>query len=385
MRDPAIGARPPTGHRVPWRGDGDASGSRAKADRVFGDALRALADDGDRCFGGGDVEFEPLEMIERPLSIVLRARVWLAGHPTSVYLKRFKLPGGGPEQREIMQGRVTTEFDTALRTHRAFDAHGSTDMRCVRPIACFPELLVIVTEEAQGDTLSARLDRDAAWLRAGFEALEESVRRVGLWVRTFQAVSPVEGQVSLEEMREYLDVRLRKLVSRGTRLYSERERRTLLAAFDRQARSVPRSALRRVAVHADLSPANVLVDGNAVTVLDFARSSTGGMYLDLARLYTQLEILKAKPQFIGRRIDRLKRALLDGFEPGLSPEHPLFRLFCLQHLACRSLKVTSPSAPLRVRLYNWHTHRFQQRWLRNLAASGRPSRNAILAADAAQS
>ena len=71
--------------------------------------------------------------------------------------------------------------------------------------------------------------------------------------------------------------------------------------------------------------------------------------------------------------------------PLMIAAHPLFRLFCLQHLACRSLKVTSPSAPLRVRLYDWHTHRFQQRWLRNLAASGRPSRNAILAADAAQS
>ena len=45
----------------------------------------------------------------------------------------------------------------------------------------------------------------------------------------------------------------------------------------------------------------------------------------------QLALLRAKPQFRHRVIAPLQDALLRGFDPGLTPRYPLFRLLSMLH------------------------------------------------------
>jgi hypothetical protein len=142
----------------------------------------------------------------------------------------------------------------------------------------------------------------------------------------------------------------------------------VLRYFDRTADDVEGGDLREVLTHGDLAPSNILVDGETVTVIDFAMVSPGGLYMDVARLYTQLEFLLAKPKFRPAVVRQLQRGLLVGFDPGLEPERPLFRLFLLQHLLCQMSSLARNPAPLPARLYNRHQLRLRCRWLETFAA-----------------
>jgi Ser/Thr protein kinase RdoA (MazF antagonist) len=169
-------------------------------------------------------------------------------------------------------------------------------------------------------------------------------------------------------MREYIDVRLRRLLVTRRPVLSDRDRTRLLAYFDRTAALVGAADLTEVLTHGDLAPSNVLIDGPCVTVIDFAMTTPGGVFMDVARLYTQLEFLLAKPKFRPTAVRSLQRALLDGFDPNLRPDRPLFRLFLLQHLLCHMSNLARNPSPVLSHLYNHHQLRLRQQWLQTFVA-----------------
>jgi len=341
----------------------------ADAERLFGDVLAALSAESQRFFQVAETRFEPLELIERPFSHVLRARARHVDTCSYVFLKRFKLLGPADEQFDLMRNRVVGEFASAVRVHDLLAAYPG--LNAVRPIACFPDALVIATEQAGGETLTALLERRAAWrpsTRTSNE-LAQPVRQVGLWIRTFQAVAAVDGRFDLDDMRTYLDTRLLKLVRSDAVSFGEEDRQSILRAFDGRAVKVDHRDLALVPIHADLSPANILISDRDVTVLDFARSASGGLYHDVARMYTQLEFLKVKPTFAAAVVDRLNQALLDGFDSTLRPDRPLFQLFCLQHVVCHLTRLSLTAATGWSRFYNWRVRRQHRLWLDTFAAA----------------
>jgi hypothetical protein len=84
-------------------------------------------------------------------------------------------------------------------------------------------------------------------------------------------------------------------------------------------------------IDADLAPGNILIAGSRVVVLDFAMVQRGTRLHDISRLWVQLDTLRAKPQFRARTVRQLQRALLAGFDEGLSAERPLFRYLVMLH------------------------------------------------------
>jgi hypothetical protein len=334
---------------------------RRAVEELFGPAMQQLAASSLDLLGASSVRFEPLALTERPFSHVLRVRTWCDGRPLIHFFKRFKLLGPGADQAILMRERVAGEFSTTSRIHglmRQCPGAGT-----IKPVAYFPDELVIVTEEAAGQTLTEVLE-SAAWRPQPevVKSLEQTMERVGAWIRSFQEVTPVEGRFSLRGMRDYLDARLMKLVRNSAR-FDAANRRAVLAAFDQISARVAEPALDLVSIHADLAPGNILIDGGNVTVLDFARSSVGGRCHDVSRMYTQLTFLCAKPKFTRRVISRLQQALLRGFDPALLHEEPLFQIFCLQHTITHYTRLTLNRASLPRRIYHWHVRRQHRRWL----------------------
>jgi hypothetical protein len=190
--------------------------------------------------------------------------------------------------------------------------------------------------------------------------LPEIAARVGEWIRTYQAVTAAEGTWAIDERREYLDVRLRRLVA-ATVIPAE-EREAVLAVFDGLAAAIGNGDRALTAIHADLCPPNILVapDGQ-VTILDFAMAKTGARLHDLSHLYLHLEFQSWRPRPHRGMMAETKRRLLDGYQPGLTPDDPVFRLFLLQHTVCHVALLSEQAAGALQPARLWLARR---RWLR---------------------
>jgi hypothetical protein len=325
-------------------------------------------------FSGRPIRLDIVERIHRPFSELARVRVDCGSETTYAYVKRFKPKAAGEEQWLLTRDRVRRDYETSLRMLQS--VKGYDGVRAVRPIACFPQELVLVTEELSGETLGAILERSARGYpgRGELAHLARVLERVGEWIRIFQGDQPKPRTFSLEAMREYLDVRLRKIVASPNDRFSQADSENVLAWFDSCAALVPASDRIEVPVHADVCPANILVDGTTVGGIDFAMASTGGLYLDVARMFTQLEFLKAKLSFRPSVVATLQSALLRGFDPHLRPDRPFFRLFVLQHTVTQFLKLTLRPGRSTARLWNWHVRRRHGHWLRALMSEHAPVR-----------
>ena len=312
---------------------------------------------------------EPLSLMDRESASVLRVRLRFPdaseGH---AFVKHFKPRGPSPGDRELMRARVVKDFTVTSGVHDSF--RGNPDFSAARPIACFPEELILVTEEVAGEPLDALLERRAAWKPDSrtVDDLCELVSRIGAWFKAFQQIDPPEGATALGNMREYLELRLKRLTADPRGVLSVADCKNILAYFDARSRELAADDLIQCLVHGDVAPSNIIVHGRSIAIIDFAMACVGGRHLDIARLYTQLEFLKAKPKFRSRVVDRLQAALLSGFDHALRPHHPLFRLFELQHVICHVANLSLNPAPPVVRLYNKYQVRRHYRWLRERAA-----------------
>jgi len=328
----------------------------------FGPVLLKLSAGSSSHFGCAGAHLEPVEYRERPFSHLLRAAVFANGRPgpvTHVFVKIFKVKAHEPDP-ERMRRRVVQEFESTLEVHRAMSA--DPDVGAVRPIACYPEHLASVTEEVPGRTLLDCLRAEAAWLpqQRTLERLSLIMEKAGRWVRTFQAIDLQPGRVSLDAVRSYVDLRLERLVASPAARFAPADRARVLAHIQRLGALVPPLDLAEARIHADLAPANMLVSGERIVVLDFAMCSRGSAFHDLARLFLQIDLLRLKPQVKSAVIERLNRSLLRGFDPQVGPDRPLFRLLLLQHRVnhLATLSVSQEGYP--AAWYNWYVRRYHR-------------------------
>ncbi|HEX5473911.1 MAG TPA: aminoglycoside phosphotransferase family protein [Vicinamibacterales bacterium] len=299
----------------------------------FEPLLARLAGGATQYFGDARTSLEPVGRLERPFSDLLRVRVTADGRESHAFVKVFRPRGSDPQEIAQLRRWVEREYRATARLHEAL--RGRPGLTALRPVAVFPDSLAIVTEEAAGLPLD-RVLRRALWGASSATPLEAIAGRIGAWIRTYQGVTESTGVLSLEERRDYLDVRLHRLVPL---LLDDRERARALALFDDLAARVSPAVLPLVAIHADLCPSNILVapDGG-VTVLDFAMAKTGSRLHDVAHLYMHLEFLGWRPRPRASRVPSVQRALVAGFDPAVTPADPLFRLMLLQHVVCHAVQ-----------------------------------------------
>jgi Ser/Thr protein kinase RdoA (MazF antagonist) len=208
-----------------------------------------------------------------------------------------------------------------------------------RPVTCWPEHGVVVTARAAGAPLAEfvrravrhgtdrnDLARAAAWCTTA-----------GAWLRSFQARAPRERRSgsspqlhSPQAFLAYLDERLRILteVHHGveTALHTR-----LLAHAAATLHAVPPRVFEQVTwSHSDFGPHNVLVDGDALTVIDFELAPQHPAF-DAAYFVESLAH-RSGPLVDASRVRRLERAFLAGYGEPLDPA--MFLLLRLRHLVC---------------------------------------------------
>ncbi|MGQ0734884.1 MAG: phosphotransferase [Acidobacteriota bacterium] len=335
------------------------------APQVFNPVLPKLQQDVVAYFNAGPLRLVPVAFQERPLSHVLRVSVRGADGNTPLahlFVKMFKpkpIEGG----LEALRLRVAREFETIRRVHAEMLVH--SDLGVVPPVACYPEHLTIVTEAVEGSTLLDHLSSNAAWFPAGarLRALDATMNTVGRWLRVFQGTDHFNAFVCLDEVRRYVDQRLARLVGADRPALTEEDRERVRQHIELLGRHAEPQELSLVPVHSDMALGNVLVSGRRIIVLDFDMAKRGSRVHDLTRLFLQLELLTVKPRFQRRVVQRLQRALLDGFDPALAPDRPLFRLYLLLHRVNNLTALTVNPAPFPEALYNAVVCRQHRRWI----------------------
>lgn len=329
---------------------------------VFRPVLQKLELGSRAYFGVDGAKITPLRSEVRPSSNVLRASVRTSAGEAHIYVKVGRVMPGG-SRLESLQARLQRDFDTTLRVHLAMQH--DPDTSTVRPIACFPEHLALVTEEAVGENFLELLERNATRWRPGAEArLTPLFERVGRWVQRFQEVEGAGGRILLHDVREYIDIRMRRFADDRHSPFTSTDRGRVLRYLEQRSADIDEEDSIEVAVHADYGPGNVIHSGDRVVVLDFHMHHRGPRFLDAARFHTQLEALKIKPQFDPAVIGHLQAALLRGYRPDLTATRPLFEVMVMLHTVNHFGTLVTKPAPFPVSLYNRFLARRHLRWIR---------------------
>jgi aminoglycoside phosphotransferase (APT) family kinase protein len=335
---------------------------------TFDAVLERLRADSVRHFATPRVTMARRRLLVRPFSQVLEVDIDAEGRTVTAFVKILKPRMEGAAELEATRRNIAREFETTARVHGSFapDAGLST----ARPIACYPDLLAMVTERVDGVSLNRLLASARGFPSvSAVQRLSLTMGRVGAWLKAFQALDGADGghhDVSLEEMRTYLDKRLKLLAEGGVLTAHVRVR--LLRHFDDVAGKVPPSDLREVPIHADFTPENVIVRDNAVAVLDFTMAKRGPRYMDLSHMFMHVNLLKAKPWFRPAVVDALTTALMGGYDPRLRTDHPLFELLLLQHVICHLRQMQEDPPGLAARVYGDFLRRRDLKWLAQRAA-----------------
>jgi hypothetical protein len=316
--------------------------------QVFGPVLARLHADAERYFGVGPLLLGRVADEERPASYLLRLSVRRPGDAavlSHLFVKVFKpksIDGG----LDAMRQRVARDFDTTRQVFAAM--RGDDRIGVVPPVACYPDLLAMATEQVTGVTLLERLEADAPWFpsESRLHQLLEIMATTGRWIRVFQGSIAGGGCATADGLRAYIDHRLQRLV-RADATFTVQDRARVLRHIDSLGAQLSATDLQEVAIHSDLGPGNVLVSGRRIVVLDFGMTKLGTRLHDLTRLYAQIELLSVKPWYRPEVIAQLQRALIAGFDPALSVDRPLFRLLLLLHRVnhLTSLTVTRARVP----------------------------------------
>ena len=338
---------------------------------VFALVLRRLQSDVAERHGLADVRLHVLERQERPFSQLVRLAVSPSDDDRTIcrlYVKVFRpksLPGGS----QGLLNRIAKDFETTQRVHASLAAY--PDLDTVPPVACYPDLHAIVTEQVDGPTLMEYLGQQAAWFpsSAALSTLCDTMERIGRWLQVFQATGQTGGYVTIDDLSAYVAHRLNRL--RGCGAVSRLDLENILGHVAFLGSEIPPHDLSKVAVHCDFALGNILVAGPRIVVLDFAMAKLGTRLHDLTRLCVQMDLLTLKPQFRTQVIGRLERAFLAGFDQGVTPGDPLFRLLSLLHRInhLTSMVVSRTSGPQAI--YNGLIKRRHRRWIATELATGR--------------
>jgi hypothetical protein len=322
--------------------------------------------------GDGPVDVRVLSVSARPFSEVARLELLSRGGAARLVVK---IPRCRPGKADRRLPQLEREFEAARQLATIFQGHEGLGVPTA--VALFRDVPAMVWSEVEGITLDRMVPRLARGVpRADrLAALEAACRAAGRWLRVLQEATPVEGRLSLKEMADYVDVRLERIAAFGGGGLGANWKSSVRRVFEHVQPG--RNDLRLAGVHGDFSLSNIMYGERAVVALDFTRFGTGSIYYDVARLYHQLGLLLHKPWFLASTIDRLRQALLAGYDPHLRADRPVFQLFVIQHLLCHWLgRLKTTSAPYYVRTFDhWTGHRHKRELEGLVARLSEPARS----------
>lgn len=200
-----------------------------------------------------------------------------------------------------------------------------------RPLAYLPEALAIALEKLPGKSLQTLLKRRAnratgIFAMAKFRGI---AAQLGRWLRlfhrsTFEPAGTHDAEAYIATISKWLEH------CRANGLEEGIARRVLdlasTASHRAESQLVPRAAF-----HGDLIPANILVNGDRIAIVDFGGYRTPEpIYNDLGFVLAYFGVMAQSPLYSHRLVQGMSRGFLEGYGEIESTE--LLNLYTLRGL-----------------------------------------------------
>jgi len=325
-------------------------------------------------------DFQIVRHLARPYSNVYRLRLVCRHEPSThfVYAKILAPAKKFQTVPEKYLTRLASEFDAGQRLHKALCLE--KEFAIIKPVACYPEFLAIVSEEAPGESLANLIAREAKlYSSAGkLERLAEHCRRAGHALAAIQKVTAEVSRFEPAELLEYVDLRLQRLLESRQVPFAAADRQQIIKFLENAIPVIPAEQLLVSGTHGDYAPFNLLAAPEKITVADFTMFKSGSVYNDLTYFYHRLEGYLHKPFYRPPTIRHLQKAFLNGYAEASSETKPawrvsndlLFKIFLIKHVVnnysaiMRQRVVTNgKKISFPVQVFNQHVFRRYNRWL----------------------
>jgi Ser/Thr protein kinase RdoA (MazF antagonist) len=253
------------------------------------------------------------------------------------------------------------EYQALERLNRIFADHGP-NLAVARPLALEPGHAAVLMDKAAGDKLS--LAMRWARVRPGRQkALRELFAACGQWLAIWHAASGrmADSAPVIARLKSEFKDELTLCMTRGL---SKRTVRAIYGRFGVELGGVLARQPVVVDMHCDFASYNVLVAGEAITVIDFEGVRPGLVCEDMAYFLGMLEA--TPPYHLSRKmIEDLRGSFLEGYEreAGIDREAlDFFMLLSAVKIMARS-PVLQPGGSWLDRIKRWQRLRFYRRIL----------------------
>ncbi len=296
--------------------------------------LERLRREPERYFGTPRApELHIVKKVWRPYSRVYRVEARQdAAVSRFFWVKMFVISERILKKAEKHLARIKTEFEVARELSEKFA--DSRNIHVVQPLALFPDKATVVTWESPGEPLSTLIEQKARlWpAQEAIEEIEQYMRLSGEALARMQALTASDELFDPAALRDYVDIRLQRLVKLRSARFPETMRTQVLATFDRLIPEIPREHLRICGKHGDFGAFNILAGNGEITLTDFTMYSPGSPYIDLSYFIHRLQGFLHKPTFRPEVISRFEQAFIDGYGVPDVREHALYTLCMIRHV-----------------------------------------------------
>ncbi len=251
----------------------------------------------------------PVKYLERTNSYVWKCDINCNDSKRGIYIKVYKKKRFTDEK---ILHFCNTEFKTLKSLYEAFKGYSTYSV--VKPLAFFPEHLVVISEETGGELLSNYIKKDAHFLsgKQKFKRLKEYCFFSGEWLRIFHMLtSRNQKKISELDMLSYIiedspsweKLGISPIVKNQIILYFEQKLSILGEEF------VPMSVQ-----HGDFMPFNILISPNKIVVFDFPYSKNDTVYYDVGRFCSTLLSYPKNPFYTFNSMKKLMYSFIDGYK-----------------------------------------------------------------------
>ncbi len=341
---------------------------------VVEDVLTAISQDRDVYFPTGlTTPLKISKKIWRPYSRVFRIEARTGDGVRYFWVKLFKVPKNFQEMADKYLARLQTEFDIATQLQQAFE--NMPGVQVVAPLAVFPQFGAVATWESRGKPFSDLIDQyGRRWSKKNHDqSLLDYAFKSGRALARLQEFTLTDQVFQPQELIEYIDIRLQRLVKNNRAPFSGKERKMVRDYLDRQIPAVPAAECRISGVHSDFGAFNVLAEDGCITLSDFTSYKLGSTYVDLTYFHHRLGGFLHKPVFREELIRQLQQQFLAGYGGAGVERHHMFTLSLLRHTInnfsslARNRRGGLGRIPLpHVRLFNRRIFKIYRKWLHDI-------------------
>lgn len=280
-------------------------------------------------------------VLERKFSLIAKCEIRGQLDRNVVYIKYYKNYHQKPEKEFI--NIIERDFRDLIYWSDKFQC--SDQFNVVKPLFVLSDKSMLVTKEVVGEDLHQLLI-DFDWLFASkkiFQHLRYKIHNAGAWLHYFHSIqsSPSRDEIySIDDLVEYMDVRLKILTEERKRHFPEIYQKRIHNFIEKHRQLVSENELKVNLSHSDFNPGNIIVNGDSVTVLDFGKVKKESFLLDVSRFYHQLFLMTFKPNVRQKMIRNLQMALLEGFgKPGAN-QLTIFKFLLIRHTLTHLVGIT---------------------------------------------